>query len=77
MLLKTLVGKLMKIFPKRVIPTNFQDIFETTQQQLQELRLRKPQELVAVKSHGGGYEMQLQDVPDGEAFKLVRKLKNL
>lgn len=54
------------------MPTNFQDIFETTQQQL---RLRKPQELVTVKSHGG-YEMQLQDVPDGEAFKLVRKLKN-
>lgn len=51
------------------MPTNFQDIFETTQQQL---RLRKPQELVTVKSHGG-YEMQLQDVPDGEAFKLVKK----
>lgn len=62
----------MKIFPKRVMPTDVDTIFKATQTQLTELMNSNPQELVAVKSRMGGYEMQLREVPRGQEFVLVK-----
>ena len=62
----------MKIFPKRVMPTDVDAIFNVTQTQLKELVNSSPPELVAVKSRMGGYEMQLREVPRGQEFMLVK-----
>lgn len=62
----------MKIFPPVVRPTSFEEICQNAQCQLEEIRKRKPQELVAVPGRMGGWEMTLRDVPEGEEFKLVR-----
>jgi hypothetical protein len=67
----------MKIFPKRAMPTDVETIFNVTQTQLNELMSSKPQELVAVKSRMGGYEMQLREVPRGQEFVLVKSLSNV
>lgn len=62
----------MKIFPERNKVADVQELLELTRSQLDGVFNSNRQELVAVKSRMGGYEMQLRDVPLGQEFMLVR-----
>ena len=51
---------------------DFQRELELLQARVRATANSRPQEMVAVKSRMGGYEMQLRDIPQGQEFVLVR-----
>lgn len=62
----------MKIFPKRNRIVDFQELVQITQAKVEAVVNAPPQELVAVKSTMGGFELHRQDVPLGREYVLVR-----